>query len=961
MVCLTTFVSVARPVSGEGGSGRRIEFGRDVLPILSSTCFTCHGPDEKARKSGLRLDSAGQSRMKLKSGDYAIVPGKPDASALVARIFSVDEDEVMPPRKSNLRLTREQKEILKHWIEQGGDYQGHWAYQAVKRPAVPATKTQGWTRNPIDAFVLAKLESEGLKPAGEADRYALARRVALDLTGLPPALPLVDAFVNDQSADAYGKFVDELLKTPAYGERWAAVWLDLARYADSNGYANDNPRTIWRYRDWVINAINKNQPFDQFTIDQLAGDLLAKNENDEQVLATAFHRNTLTNDEGGTNDEEFRVAAVVDRVNTTMQVWMGVTLACAQCHDHKYDPFTQEEYYKLFAILNQTRDADAGDNSPLLTEISPEDEAKKKDLLAQIALLEKALADKTKAAAEAAAKEHKESPAVKRVGAVGTRYVRVENIGKGIYLHIAEVQAFVGKDNVALKGKATQVSTDYDGPANLGNDGNTNGSYFESKSVTHTAAADNPWWEVDLGKEMNVDKIVLWNRTDGGSENRLAHWRIIALDEKRQPVWVKTFSKPAAPSAEATLPATFEKFDAPATDEVVRYVKGETTVPSFPEQKQIAELKKQAAAIRGITTPVMRELAMNQRRKTHILLRGDFLSPDREVQPGTPAVFPPLPSGVAVDRLVLARWLVAPENPLTARVAVNRYWEQLFGLGLVATSEDFGVRGSLPVHPELLDWLASEFVAQGWDVKKLVKLIVTSATYRQASRVTPEQLERDPDNKLLSRGPRFRHSAETVRDQALVAGGILSAKVGGPSVRPPRPRMNLSAAFGGSTDWDASEGDDRHRRGLYTEWRRTIPYPSMVAFDATNRTVCTIRRPRTNTPLQALVTMNDPVYIEAAQGLARRVLKDGGTTLESKATLAFRLALIRPPTGNERSRVIALYQQAHDTYAKDPKNAKTLATVPLGDLPEGVDVIDAAAWTVVGNVVLNLDETLSKR
>jgi len=946
-----------RPAAG------KIEFARDVLPILATNCFTCHGPDEKTRKAGLRLDSAAESRRKLKSDAVAIVPGKADESELVARILTDDSEDVMPPVKSQLKLKPTEKEILKRWVEQGGDYQLHWAYEAVKRPAVPGVPvaaTKGWAKNPIDAFVLAKLEAEGLKPSTEAERYALARRVAVDLTGLPPTLAQADAFAKDTSADAYEKYVDEMLKSTAYGERWAAVWLDLARYADSNGYANDNPRTIWRYRDWVIDSINRNQPFDQFTIDQLGGDLLPEAKT-EQVLATAFHRNTLTNDEGGTNDEEFRVAAVVDRVNTTMQVWMGVTMACAQCHDHKYDPFTQEEYYKLFAILNQTQDRDAGDNSPLLSEPSPQQETEKQKLLAEIAALEKVVGEKTKVAA-GDAKNPAAAPAVpKRTGKVNTRFVRVENLGKGVYIHLAEVQVFAGTDNLARKGKASQVSTAYDGPANLANDGNTDGEYFTGKSVSHTDAADNPWWEVDLGKEVAVDKIVVWNRTDGGTEDRMPNWRIIAMDDKRQPVWVKTFDKPAKPSASAALPATFETTDAATTTEIARYVKGETTSLKLPEQKKIEDLKKQIAAMKGITTPVMRELAANQRRKTHILLRGDFLSPDREVKPGTPAIFPPLPSGAEADRLALARWMVSPENPLTARVAVNRYWEQLFGRGLVDTLEDFGVRGALPTHPQLLDWLASEFMAQGWDVKKLIKMMVMSATYRQASRVTPAELTRDPDNALLARGPRFRHSAEVVRDQALFAGGILSVKIGGPSVRPPRPKMNLSAAFGGSTDWDPSAGDDRHRRGLYTEWRRTIPYPSMVAFDATNRTVCTIRRPRTNTPLQALVTMNDPVYLEAAQGLARRILKDGGDTLESKATHGFRLVLIRPPTDAELKRIVTLYQQARETYAKNAKDARAISSLPLGDLPDGMDVTDAAAWTVVGNVLLNLDETLSKR
>lgn len=769
--------------------GKSVQYARDILPILSNYCFTCHGADEKSRKAGLRFDLAESATKKLKSGSVAIVSGKPKESELIARIFSEDTSERMPPSQSQKVMKQAEKELLRRWIEEGAEYQQHWAFAAVKRPATPKTATSNWARQPLDAFVLARLEKDGLKVSPEADRYTLARRVSLDLTGLPPTLAAVDKFVADKSPDAYEKFVDEVLKSPAYGERWAHVWLDLARYADSRGYATDNPRTIWKFRDWVIESLNANMPFDQFTVEQLAGDLLP-NATTKQILATAFHRNTLTNDEGGTNDEEFRVAAVVDRVNTTMAVWMGLTMGCAQCHSHKYDPISQEEYFRFYAIFNQSEDADRGDDSPLLTEYLPDQQQQKSKLEGEIAALEK----KTK---------------------------------------------------------------------------------------------DLPAAEQKAGKE------------------------------------------------------------------------------------KVAALQKELAAIKSIATPIMRELNEKQRRKTKIHIRGNFLTEGAEVTAGLPALFPPLPKGEPLNRLGVARWLVSRDNPLTARVTVNRLWEQIFGVYLVDTPEDFGMRSKPPSHQDLLDWLAVELMeaggsakpqaARGWDVKHFLKMLVTSATYRQSARVTPELIEKDPDNRLFARGPRFRASAETVRDQALFASGLLSTKMYGPSVRPPRPKLGLTAAFGGGTDWDASPGDDKYRRALYTEWRRTTPYPSMLTFDAPNRNVCTIARPRTNTPLQALVTMNDPVYVEASQAIARRMVKEGGATPESRAAYGFRLCVTRPPSAAETKRLVDLFNTARSQFAKNAKEAQQMAADPLGPLPAGMDPVDLAAWTVVGNVLLNLDEVFAKR
>jgi hypothetical protein len=751
-----------------------VDFNRDVRPILSNTCYQCHGPDEKERKVGLRLDTRDGA-----TENAAVVPGKPDRSELVRRITTTDRGEVMPPPKSGKKLTPKEIETLTAWVAQGAPYAAHWAYMKPARPPLPAVKDKGWPRNGIDHFILARLEKEGLAPQPEADRFALVRRAALDLTGLPPTVEEVDAFVADPSPDAYERLVDRLLGRPAFGEHWARMWLDLARYADSAGYADDPPRTIWAYRDYVIKSFNANKPFDRFTVEQIAGDLLPS-PTEDQLVATAFHRNTLTNNEGGTNDEEFRNVAVVDRVNTTMAVWMGTSMACAQCHTHKYDPITQTEYFRFLAFFNNTEDADRTNEAPVIdVGDSPEKKAKRAE----------------------------------------------------------------------IEGKAA--------------------------AVDKLARFQQPM--IQAGLKVQADKVR----------------------------------------------AGLAKFQP------------ETTVP------------------------VLRELHGKARRVTKLQFRGNFLDTGDAVSEGLPAAFPPLPRLAPVNRLGLALWLVSPDNPLTPRVTANRLWEQVFGTGLVRTSEEFGSQGELPSHPELLDWLAVE-LRDGWDLKRFLKLLVTSATYRQSSRVTPEALRRDLDNRLLSRGPRFRLPAETVRDQALFVSGLLSPKLYGPSVRPRQPAFGLSAAFGRSMDWQPSPGEDRYRRGLYTEWRRTNPYPSMVTFDAPSRESCTLRRPRSNTPLQALVTLNDPVYVEAAQALARRMAAAKGTTAE-KVAAGFRRCVSRPPSAKELAVLIKLHDEAHLKYAWNRSKATKMATDPLGPAPDGANVIDLAAWTVVANVLLNLDEVLMRR
>ena len=801
----------------------KVDFTRDVRPLLANKCFACHGLDDKKRQANLRLDVRENALVRLASGTSPIVPGKPQASLILQRIKAMHALQMppestgkrltpqeittletwiaqgavylhalqMPPESTGKRLTPQEITTLETWIAQGAVYTPHWAFRKPEIPAIPIVKMVAKTiakngigaRNPIDRFVLARLEQEGLTPAPEADRYTLLRRLSLDLIGLPPTPAEVQAFVVDRSPMAYEAVVDRLLSSPHYGEKWARMWLDLARFADSAGYGSDPLRpNLWPYRDWVIDAFNRDMPYNRFTLEQIAGDLLP-NPTQDQLVATAFHRNTMTNTEGGTSREEFRTSAVKDRATTTSQVFMGLTMGCAQCHSHKFDPITQKEFYSFFAFFNQTEDNDQPNETPT---ISFETEAQKQ----------------------------------KRVALT------------------ADISA------------------------------------LQAKSILPQSA--------DLKAKL--------------------------------------------------------------TTEITR------------KQKELAELKT-------VSLPIMRELPSDKRRISHVLTLSNFLQPAEQVEPGTPVAFSSFPPNAPKNRLGLAQWLISPNNPLMARVAVNRYWAQLFGVGIVETEEDFGLQGALPTHPELLDWLACNFTAANgcnWSMKKLVRLLVTSATYRQSSRVTPKLLEKDPRNRLLARYPRRRLEAELVRDQALTLSGLLSLKIGGPSVFPPQPGGLWQAAFNGDRTYPTSVGEDRYRRGLYTFWRRTVPYPSMATFDAPSREICTMRRMPTNTPLQALVTLNDPVYVEMAQALGRRIAREGGTTLLERARYALTLALCRPPKPEEVQTLVSLFDKESAYYRAHPDDAKRLATDPIGPLPDGMDSADQATWTIVGNVLLNLDGVLNK-
>ena len=948
---------------------KSVDFNRDIRSILSNKCFQCHGPDESKRQGNLRLDVRDGAVAELDSGSVAVVPGKPEQSELVRRIVSDDVDERMPPTDSGRTLSPEEIRLLTEWIQQGGNYAQHWSYVRPVRPSVPVPQElyASWPQNSIDRFILDRLQRERLSPSSPTGRHALIRRVSLDLTGLPPTIGEVDEFVSDPDPRAYEWLIDRLLEKKTFGEHWARLWLDLARYADSAGYADDPLRTIWGYRDWVVRAINENKSFDQFTIEQLAGDLL-ENATEQQRIATAFHRNTLTNNEGGTNDEEFRNVAVVDRVNTTMAVWMGTTIACAQCHNHKYDPISQREFFQFFAFFNNTEDADRRDESPFVEVFSQSQREQRTRLNETMTALKDQLNTTTPELRAAQVKW--EGEIVKtRQRAVTGRFVRVEIVGREEWLSLAEVQVFSGRENVALEGTATQTSIDFSSDPGLAIDGNTNGDHSKG-SVTHTKRHANPWWMVELAEPAAIDRIVVWNRTDDGAGSRLNGFRVSLLDEQHRSVWKRDIAQAPVKNRELVIgivPADiFTVVNTTANERShTQQMQLDAYYRSVAPQREsvrteLVAVEKQLAAIRPATVPVMRQLAPDKRRITRIQHRGNFLDTTGEVSEGTPAAFPALPENAPRNRLTLARWLVDENNPLTARVIVNRYWEAVFGVGIVRTSEEFGIQGERPSHPELLDWLATELIRLKWDTKALLKLMVTSAAYQQTSQVDSELMERDPDNRLLARGPRVRLSAEMVRDQALFVSGLLSSRMFGPPVNPPQPVLGVNAAFGSGIDWTTSEGEDRYRRGLYTTWRRSNPYPSMVTFDAPNREVCTVRRARTNTPLQALVVLNDPVYVEAAQSLARRI-NTGGKTVAGKARYGFRCCLAREPDDGELEELVQLYEQAHARLVQDPQKSRQLATLPLGPVPEGSSVVDLAAWTVVGNVLLNLDEMFMKR
>ena len=1166
-------VSFIMGLGGLRAAGQEVDFNRDVRPILSGFCFKCHGIDDKARKSGLRLDAREGAVKQLKSGKTALVPGDVVKSELVRRILTDDEDDVMPPPSTKRVLSAGQKETLKRWVAQGAQYQEHWAFVGPKRPGLPAVKNSAWARNPIDRFVLARLEAEGLAPSPEADRYTLVRRVYLDLIGLPPMPEEADAFVNDSSPNAYETLVDRLLASPQYGERWARRWLDLARYADTNGYEKDRPRSMWPYRDWVINAINADMPFDQFTVEQLAGDMLPSATRDQKI-ATGFHRNTMINEEGGADPLEYRFHSMVDRVGTTATTWLGLTVACAQCHTHKYDPITQHEYYGLMAYLNNADEPvmDVPDEAYLAKKSKAEDRAAK---------LERELPEKfpvedvkwvgatTSVSAASGVPVRKEADAswvfdgnapevdtytfaIESDGSAVDR-IRLETFvdgdkGPGRTPHgnfvVTEVAVSVNDQSVKLA-RAEAAFSQKEFPAANAIDGkektgwavdgegrkNRTATFLFQKPVT--AAARSKWTvkieqqyggkhtirqaRVSLGAKVDDPRPIEVRRREArekafaawekAASTTAVQWRVIrpgemssnaptltrleddsvlvsgdvtksdtldltfpvelngitairiealpnpslpnngpgkvhyegpfgdfflseialsadgssltlvdaresfaaggntarkSIDGDQQSGWsinggqgkahhaVFVLEKPTGSVKELKLRLLCEKYYAAtigrfriwvSTDpragkatplppevenalatpadrrtEKVRKMVEEGWLAVAPElaaaRKQIEDARNNAG--KPATTLVLTERPTGHERPTHLHHRGEFLQPKERVPAGVPAFLSRGGGETPRDRLSFARWLVSRENPLTARVTVNRNWAAIFGRAIVRTTEDFGFQGELPSHPELLDWLAVEFVDSGWSMKKLHRLIVTSATYRQSSRVTPALLARDPQNVLLARGARFREDAEIIRDAALKAAGLLSSKMGGPSVFPPQLASITTEGAYGPLQWKLSEGADRYRRSIYTFAKRTAPFALYNTFDAPTGEACVTRRDVSNTPLQALSMLNDMVMVEAAQALGRSIAKIEAPD-EEKAAALIRRCLTRPAEKEEVAMLVAFCSKQRERFAKKELDAAKFAGTADGD------VVENATWTAAARAVTNLDEAVVKQ
>jgi Protein of unknown function (DUF1553)/Protein of unknown function (DUF1549)/Planctomycete cytochrome C len=1010
------------------GSSHGPDFQKDIQPIFSNRCERCHGSD--LQRSQLRLDSRAAALRGGLSGKV-IVPGRSADSLLVQHLTGALKPRMpfeSPP------LPADEVARIRAWIDAGAPgpaevaetkERKHWAYLKPVRSEPPAVTAEAWMKNPIDAFVLARLEKEGLRPSPEASKEALIRRVSLDLVGLPPTLGEIDSFLGDDSKDAYEKVVDRLLASPHYGERWARPWLDLARYADTNGYEKDRRRVAWKYRDWVIAAFNQDMPFRQFTIEQIAGDML-KDPTVDQQIATGFHRNTLLNQEGGIDVEEARWETLVDRVNTTSAVWLGSTMGCAQCHNHKYDPFSQKDYYRMMAFFDNADYKVQGVGEAVMDkwivepdlELATPDQAKKLvGLRAEAEGLRSELENK-KLDAELLAYEREASGTAPqwtalqplrfsaRSGATVARkadqslLVSGEKIpDKDAYtvtlraplLGITALRLDVIPDpSLPSKGpgrassgafvltsfavkQGSQTIALARAAADLNEDGRDAALAIDSQSgtgwgVTAESQMAKPHYLIVglkkplAGAEAPTTTLTVTLESDRGypfSQSTLGRFRISATAAANP--W-------GGVSVPESVAATFRTARASRTDDQKKALLAwfRPVAPSLDAARdRLGRIDQEIADMKIVTAQVMRERPGFERPSTPLRIRGSYMSPGERQYAAVPTFLPPLPESQLPNRLGLAYWLVDEENPLTARVTVNRFWEQVFGRGLVLTSEDFGSQGEAPTHPELLDWLATEFVKQGWSVKKAVRLMVTSATYRQASRTSPALTERDPYNRLLARGPRFRVEAETVRDLTLSVSGLLSAKVGGPSVFPDQPDGVWDNPYS-SDKWTLSEGEDRYRRSLYTFVRRTAPYPMLTTFDAPSREFCTVRRVRTNTPLQALTTLNDPAFFAAARALASRALKEAGPSPEARAGHAFRLSTSRKPTAEEVAPLVRFYGEQAVRFAADPAAAAAVAGVevhsgsPAGDDGREPTLTEKAAWTMVANVVLNLDETLTK-
>ncbi len=1029
---------------------KRLEFNRDIRPILSDACFHCHGPDEKERFGGLRLDLESHAFKPAKSGFPAIVKGDAEESELIARIFLPDNDEDhMPPLDSGKSITKEQKEILRKWIDQGAEYQGHWAFITPQRPEVPVHPE---AKHPVDAFLTTRLKAEGLSMKKEADKETLLRRASLDLTGLPPTLEEMDAFAKDSSPEAYEKALDRLLASPHFGERMALEWLDLARYADSNGFQSDGSRDMWLWREWLIGAYNRNLPFDQFTIEQLAGDMLP-DATEDQIVATGFNRNHRLNGEGGRIVEEWFVETVIDRVETTGTTWLALTMTCARCHDHKYDPISQKEFFEFFAFFNSNDESGVlaanGKNGfntmPFIKVASAEDKKKQGELEAKLKEAEQAAARAHKADMSAAFEKwlvaerkahasNKDKPvwvslngeSVKSKGgatfkkqADGSWLASGKNPSGDVYEISAPVQ--VGR----LAGLLLEVFPDKSLPnQSLGRGSNGNFVLTGVQVAVHPPKGkpvvldlksaksdyDQANWEVTkvLKNAQNLNKagslgwaingneknkrvprkamflaadavevpkgaklvVSLHHKSQYGDHNvgrfRLSHTADKGASLEGKPGLSPEISSLLAKADEALKPGEKAKLE--------KHFKSTVPSPSTQAKSKVEQAKKALENFKNSlpSTMVMKERA--QPKDAFILNRGEYDQPTEKVSRALPAVLPPLPEGEPVNRLGLARWLVSGEHPLTARVWVNRTWERLFGFGIVKTSENFGSQAEWPMHPELLDWLAVEFAkptvlpkvagkpSKPWDMKGMIKFLMLSRAYRQSSSAPEDLYRRDPDNRLLARGPRFRLTGELVRDQALAASGLLVPKIGGPSTRPYMPAGVWSETnrYGNLRNYKADTGEGLYRRSMYTIWKRTAAPPSMLLFDAPNRETCTPKRSRTNTPLQALALMNEVTYVEAARALAERMMKEGGDSADSRLITGFRLVTARTPDPETLKVLKSGFERRKKEFEKDEEGAKAFVMQGSSKPDPTLPATELAAYSATASILLNLDRVITK-
>lgn len=1018
-------------------SSAEVDFNREILPILSDNCFKCHGPDEATREAELRLDTEAGAFGDLGGGYFPIVPGDVGSSELIYHINAEDDDDLMPPPDSRLSLTASEKDLLRQWIEEGATWTKHWAYDPVVRPEQPEVSNSKWAKNEIDHFVLARLEEEGFEPSDEADKATLIRRVTLDLTGLPPTTAEVDAFLADSKPGAYERVVNRLLSSPRYGEAMALPWLDAARYADTDGYQNDGPRDMWRWRDWVIDAYNENKPFDEFTIEQLAGDLLP-DATLEQNIATGFNRNHRYNSESGLVFEEFLLENAVDRVDTTSTVWMGVTMGCARCHDHKYDPFSTKEYYQLISYFNNIPESGRarkfGNSEPWIFSPTKDQSAELSGMDARIENMVNVLSSQE----PLIAKEQAEWQLT--AGDLSER----ELLKQGLRF----AYSFDGNDNgISVKNGQPWLSSGVSGTA----------ATFDGQSefVVESApilASDYRFSMSFWLKPDEVEDAVVLSRQEGGTtrpgmsvelqDGRLqffiltrwvagvgaietaetlvsGEWRHVTLtnDSSMSAKGMQIFldGKPAdtrelynsnsnngvtAKSAEFKLgggvvgnrfkgqldelriydrtlwadevpllaePTSIREIVSKRTGSLTDSEKNKLRAyyleniasdafGKLAEDLHVARMDRLAFIDSVPTTMIMKELETP--RSTFVRTRGIYDSYGEKVERKLPEILPAADKGLPANRLGFAKWLVSGEHPLTGRVAVNRYWLKYFGRGLVKTAEDFGVQADWPSHPELLDWLADEFVRLDWNVKVMQKLIVTSATYRQSSRVTLEMLERDPENVIFTRGPRQRLSAHATRDQALAVSGLLVERLGGPSVSPYQPK-NFWADLS-NMKYEQSSGEDLYRRSLYTIWKRTLPPPSMAVLDAADRESCMVSPKRTNTPLQALAMLNETAFVESARSFGQRILLEGGTSVRDRVEFAFRTVAGRYPKEIEQSLLESAYLDYQDSYAEDEDSARKLIGVGESKPSESISPTELAAATTFANMLLNLDEVVTK-